>query len=115
MQKKSQRRFEILSYVLAETDSAKLEIATNYVIFGEDIVIVTCNDSVEAFLGKETDSLPIYPNGLTSSNEIPPIVETLLESSPSSEDILSTAKDPAFVAYITSAEMPPASKRMRHT
>ena len=110
VQKKSQRRFEILSYVLAETDSAKLEIATNYVIFGEDIVIVTCNDSVEAFLGKETDSLPIYPNGLTSSNEIPPIVETLLESSPSS-----IAKDHLFVADLTSAEMPSASKRMRHT
>ena len=35
--KASQRRLEILSNVLAVRDYAELEIATNYVMFGEDI------------------------------------------------------------------------------
>ena len=47
-----------MSNVLAETDYAELEIATNYVIFGEDIDIVTYNDSVEAFLVKKQILLP---------------------------------------------------------
>ena len=52
--------------MLAETDYAELEIATNHVIFGEDTKIVTYDHSVEAFFVKETDSPPVYPNGLTS-------------------------------------------------
>ena len=47
-------------------------------MFGEDIDIVAYKSiddvSVEAFLVKDTDSPPVYPNSLTSSNEIPPIV-----------------------------------------
>ena len=65
-EKNSKRCFEILSNVLAETDYAELEIATNHVIFGEDTKIVTYDHSVEAFFVKETDSPPVYPNGLTS-------------------------------------------------
>ena len=98
--------------MLAETDYAELEIAMNYVIFGEDIDIVTYNDSVEAFLVKEKDSPPVYPNGITSSNEIPQIVETLLESSSSSEDILSTLICSSSNLFQPSFEMPPASKRI---
>ena len=84
--KASQRRLEFLSNVLAVRDYAELEITTNYVMFGEDIdfniqtlvAYKADDDSVEAFLVKETDSPPDYPNGLSSPDEIPPIVETLL-------------------------------------
>ena len=99
------RRLKILSNVPAESKYAELEITTNYVMFGEDIDIVAYktidDDGVEAFLVKETDAPPAYPNGLTSSNEIPPIIETLLESSSSLEDLHSTTKkDLSFVAQL---------------
>ena len=61
---------------------------------------------------KEKDSPPVYPNGITSSNEIPQIVETLLESSSSSEDILSTLIYSSSNFFQPSFEMPPASKRI---
>ena len=87
-------------------------------MFGGDIDIVAYksieDDSVEAFLVKETDSSPVYPNGLTSSNEIPPIVETLPESSCSFEDVLFNNKGP-LICSSTSDEMPPASKRIECT
>ena len=66
-------------------------------MFGEDIdfnvqtlvAYKADDDSVEAFLVKKTDSPPDYPNSLSSpDDEIPPIVETLLESLYSSEEIL---------------------------
>ena len=106
--KASQRRLEFLSNVLAVRDYAELEITTNYVMFGEDIdfnvqtlvAYKADDDSVEAFLVKETDSPPDYPNGLSSPDEIPPIVETLLESLSSSEEIL-------LISSSTSVEMPP--------
>ena len=65
-EKNSQRRFEILSNVLAVSDYVELEITTNYFIIGEGIKLnvrtdndSAINDSVEAFLLKETDSLSI--------------------------------------------------------
>ena len=82
-------------------------------MFGEYIDIVAYksidDDCVEAFLVKETNSPPVYPNGLTSSNEIPPMVETLLESSSFFEDVLFNNKGP-LICSSTSAEMPSASK-----
>ena len=106
--KASQRRLEFLSNVLAVRDYAELEITTNYVMFGEDIdfnvqtlvAYKADDDSVEAFLVKETDSPPDYPNGLSSPDEIPPIVETLLESLSSSEEILLNSEYISLVARL---------------
>ena len=64
------------------------------------------DDSVEAFLVKETDSPPVYPNGLTSSNEIPPIVEKLLESSSFFEDVIFNNQGP-LICRSTTAENAP--------
>ena len=112
--KASQRRLEFLSNVLAVRDYAELEITTNYVMFGEDIdfnvqtlvAYKADDDSVEAFLVKETDSPPDYPNGLSSPDEIPPIVETLLENLSSSEEILLNS-EVHLISSSTSVEMPP--------
>ena len=112
--KASQRRLEILSNVLAVRDYAELEITTNYVMFGEDIdfnvqtlvAYKADDDSVEAFLVKETDSPPVYPKGLSSPDEIPPIFETLLESLSSLEEILLNS-EVHLICSSTSVEMPP--------
>lgn len=87
-----------------------MKITTNYVLFGEDIepTVQTLvaykadDDSVEAVLTKEIDSPPDYPNGLSSSNETPPIVEALPESSsfPWRKSFLSTTKYISFVAQL---------------